>query len=327
MRPESDGAVLSNLDGDAVVTLTPNPALDIWTTTQAFRRGPKLRCSRPDLFPGGGGINVSRVVKRLGGRTVAVHASGGRVGEDLAEALEREELQSGRTRLSGVTREVFNVCEEDTGDVMRFVTPGPVLDEDEADDLLRVLGEHLSGAAIVVGSGSLPEGIGEGFWGQVAKTCRDSGVPFFLDSHDGAEAALSEGVFVFRETNDAVGKLAGQEVSWPEEAADWAAERVRAGEAQAVVVTQGAEGALLVTEDLRLVQSPPQGIEGKSAIGAGDSFMGGFTMALSQAETWEAALRQAVATAAATLLTPGTELCRKEDVERLLKECPQVREL
>ncbi len=310
-----------------ILTLTPNPALDVWTTTREFRKGPKLRCKRPRLDPGGGGINVSRVVHRLNGETRALFAAGGRTGEDLAEALDREGVQAERVPISGATREVFNVCEEETGGVMRFVTPGPTLEPDEADALLELLRSCVVEGGHVVGSGSLPEGAGPDFWARAAGICRESGAFFLLDSHDGVERALKEGVFVFRETGDAVSELAGESVSWPAGAARWAAERIERGEAKAVIVTEGAEGALLVTADHRVVQGPPSGVTEKSAIGAGDSFMAGLSLALSEGKGWTEALRNAVATAAATLLTPGTELCRKQDVERLIEQCPAPKQL
>ena len=310
-----------------ILTLTPNPALDVWTTTREFRKGPKLRCKPPRLDPGGGGINVSRVIHRLNGETRALFAAGGRTGEELAEALDREGVQAQRVPISGVTREVFNVCEEETGGVMRFVTPGPTLRPDDVDALLDLLRRCVVEGSHVVGSGSLPDGAGPDFWARAAEICRDADARFLLDSHDGVEPALEKGLFVFRETGDAVSGLAGENVSWPAGAARWAAERIDRDEAKAVIVTEGAEGALLVTAEHRLVQGPPPGVVEKSAIGAGDSFMGGFSLSLSEGGDWTEALRNGVATAAATLLTPGTELCRKEDVERLVEQCPAPKNL
>jgi 6-phosphofructokinase 2 len=84
-----------------------------------------------------------------------------------------------------------------------------------------------------------------------------------------------------------------------------------------VVVTSGAQGALLVTKDERVRLTPPK-VPIKSAVGAGDSFMGGLCLGLAKGEVLHEALRIAVATAAATMITPATELCLKEDVDRVL---------
>jgi len=311
---------------ETIVTITPNPALDVWLTTSKLTAGPKLRTNRPRFDPGGGGINVSRVLHRLEGETLALYAAGGRLGDEVADGLEREGVRAERCTIEGDTREDISVCETESGDVLRFVTPGPKLRDDEVDTFLAMLVRASGGASMAVGSGSLPEGAGAYFWSKVAARCRNAEVPLVLDSSDAIEPALKEGVFCFRENRDAINGLVGHEIGWPEETADWAADQVAAGNAEMVIVTEGAEGALLVTDKMKLLQSPPD-ISPRSAVGAGDSFVAGFCLALSRNEGIEKALRTAVATAAATLLTQGTELCRKEDVERLLLELRELRRL
>lgn len=311
---------------DKVVTLTPNPALDLWLTTPNFTVGPKLRSSRPRSDPGGGGINVSRVIHRLQGQTLALYAAGGRRGDEIADGLKREGIDAERCSIEGDTREDISVCEEETGDVLRFVTPGPDLQRDEVERLLGALERAATDASLVVGSGSLPGGAGAEFWARAAARCRSAGVRFVLDSHDGVDAALEEGVYCFRENRDAIAEIAGHDVGWPEETADWAANRVETGAAEIVIVTEGGEGALLVTRDVKLLQRPPEVVP-RSAIGAGDSFVAGLCLVLSRQQGLEEALRAAVATAAATLLTPGTDLCRRPDAERLLADLGELRRL
>ena len=311
---------------EPLLTLTPNPALDLWMTTPRFEPGAKLRCSKPKVDPGGGGINVSRVVNRLGGRTLALYAAGGRTGTDLADALEREGVPAERCTIEEDTREDIAVRETETGQVLRFVTPGPDLSVREREDLLSLLAHHVSGDTLVIGSGSLPGGVGQDFWADVAVRCREAGARFVLDSHDAVGPALDAGVYCFRENRDAISEIAGRDVSWPEDVADWAGEQVRSGVAEIVVVTEGAEGAVLVTKDMRILQRPPQ-VEPQSAVGAGDSFVAGFCLAMSQNSDPEEALRRAVATAAATLLSEGTELCRADDVERLVAELGDSRNI
>jgi 6-phosphofructokinase 2 len=147
-----------------------------------------------------------------------------------------------------------------------------------------------------------------------------------LDSHDAVDAALETGVYCFRENRDAIAEIAGHDVGWPDETATWAAQRVDAGAAEIVVVTEGAEGALLVPRYVKLLQRPPE-VDPRSAIGAGDSFVAGLCLSLSRRQGLEEALRAAVATAAATLLTPGTGLCRRQDAERLAADLGELRRL
>ncbi|WP_158547540.1 1-phosphofructokinase family hexose kinase [Rhodovulum sp. 12E13] len=311
---------------EKVVTLTPNPALDLWLTTSSFRAGPKLRTSRPRSDPGGGGINVSRVIHRLGGETLALYAAGGRRGDEIEDGLKREGIDAERCGIEGDTREDISVCEEESGKVLRFVTPGPELQRHEVDRLLDMLERAATGASLVVGSGSLPQGAGEDFWARAATRGKRAGARFVLDSHDAIDAALETGVYCFRENRDAISGIAGHDVGWPDETAAWAEKRVEAGAAEIVIVTEGDEGALLVTRDVKLLQRPPE-VDPRSAIGAGDSFVAGLCLAWARQEGLEESLRAAVATAAATLLTPGTELCRQQDAARLLADMGELRRL
>ncbi|MBU2531119.1 MAG: 1-phosphofructokinase family hexose kinase, partial [Alphaproteobacteria bacterium] len=183
------------------------------------------------------------------------------------------------------------------------------------------LGQIARDAAFVVGSGSLPGGLGDDFWRDAMRRSKTAGARFFLDSHDDVASALDEGVYGFRENRSAIADMTGEDVGWPGEVADWAENKVRSGAAELIIVTEGREGAVLVSHDARILQRPPR-VEPRSAIGAGDSFVAGMCLALARGESSGDALKLAVASAAATLLSPGTELCRKEDVDRLIGECP-----
>lgn len=318
-----------------IVTLTPNAALDLWTSTPAVLPGPKLRCTAPSEDPGGGGINVSRVAVRLGSETLAIYAAGGLTGAAVGEALRREGVAAAHVPTAGATRQSFSVQDEGTGAVYRFVTPGTALAAEEVAALLQALDRALNGApngvsnggpnaapdpgAIVVGSGSLPPGVAPGFWAECAARARAAGARFVLDTGTGAAEALAVGVTVFRENADVIARIAGSPLAWPGETADWARERIAQGAAEIVIATEGARGALMVTREAAVLLAPPRVVT-TSAIGAGDSFVAGFCHAIAAGDPPEEALRLGVATAAATMLTPGTELCARADVLRLLGE-------
>jgi len=304
-----------------IITLTPNPALDLWTTTDRVEPGHKLRCSAPKIDPGGGGVNVSRVVDRLGGETMALFAAGGGIGNQLVAVIEREGLAYRRIDIGGETRMSVHVDEELTGALYRFVMPGPQLSAAEGQSLLDRFSSEATPDALAVASGSLPPGLDEEFWARLAETAARVGCRVLLDTSSGIAAALEEGVFLLRQDHDEAARLSGKEMSWPTETADWASGLVERGAAEIVIITHGAEGALMVTADERIALTPPK-VKAVSAVGAGDSFMGALCFGLARNGEPADALRLAVTAAAAALLTPGTELCRKQDVERLLKDCP-----
>jgi 6-phosphofructokinase 2 len=302
-----------------VVTLTPNAALDVWTTVPRLRSGTKLRCTTPRFDPGGGGINVSRVLHRLGAPTVALFASGGRSGDEIASRLDAEGVPSERQPIAEASRETLHVLEEDSGELYRFVLPGPAMTAREGDALLARLERHASPGDLIVGSGSLPPGLGDDYWAHAAKLAKEQGCRFLLDSAHGVEGALETGLYLLRQNHEELCAVAGPTCSWPDEAAVWSERQIARGACEVVVVTSGAEGALLVTKGERVRLTPPK-VRIKSAVGAGDSFMGGLCLSLAKGESPREALRLAVATAAATMTTPATELCRKVDVDRVLEE-------
>jgi 6-phosphofructokinase 2 len=302
-----------------VLTLTPNSSIDIWTTTPQVKSGIKLRCTVPRYDPGGGGVNVSRVLHRLGAQTLALFTAGGSSGDELAAMLEAEGVPAERQHIAGQTRQSLHVLGEESGQLFRFVMPGPVLTEAEGNALLERL-EHLARpGGLIVGSGSLPPGLGEAFWARTATLAQKLDCRFLLDSAHGVKEALGTGLYLLRQNLNELGTVVGRDVSWPDEAAAWSREQIARGTCEVVVVTSGANGALLVTKNERVRLTPPN-VPIKSGVGAGDSFMGGLSLSLARGEAPREALRLAVATAAATMITPATQLCRQEDVDIVLEQ-------
>jgi len=300
-----------------VLTLTPNSSIDVWTTAPQVKSGIKLRCTQPQFDPGGGGINVSRVMHRLGADTLALFTAGGPVGEELAAMLAAEGVPAERQHIAGQTRESLHVLDEMSGELFRFVMPGPVLTEAEGDAFLDRVEQHARPGGLIVGSGSLPPGLGEAFWSRAATLAKTLDCRFLLDSAHGVKETLESGLYLLRQNLVELRNLVGAEISWPDDTAEWAREQIAHGTCEVVVVTSGADGALLVTKDERVRLTPPK-VTIRSAVGAGDSFMGGLSLGLARGEAPHDALRLAVATAAATMITPATELCLKEDVDRVL---------
>ena len=119
----------------SVLTLTLNPSLDVATKTDQVRKTDKLRCVAPKTDPGGGGINVARVVTRLGGAATAIFTAGGPNGQALEELLAAEGIACQPLQIDGATRQSFTVFERLTREQYRFVMPGPELDAAECQSL------------------------------------------------------------------------------------------------------------------------------------------------------------------------------------------------
>ena len=303
-----------------VVTLTMNPSIDLSVSVERVMPFHKLRCSAARRDPGGGGINVARVLKRLGADVTAIYPIGGALGQLLRELVEREGIPELTIPIAGETREDFTVTEHSTGAQFRFLLPGPQLTEQEWGTCLTMLGKVERGARFVVGSGSLPPGVPDDFYGRIAEVAKAAGRKTIIDSSGPAlHAALDAGVYLIKPSLNELRLLIGQPL---ETQSDWIKAchaLVNAGKAEVVALTLGDDGALLVTRE-QVVRALALPIKPVSVVGAGDSFLGAMIWCLASGRSMETAFRYGVAAGSAALLMQGTELCRREDVERLAGE-------
>lgn len=301
--------------GATIRTLTMNPAIDLSVTVDQVAAEKKLRCRDPRRDPGGGGINVARAVVRLGGEARAVFAAGGSSGALLSRLLEGESVPADPVEVDDFTRENLVVSEERSDRQFRFIMPGPELTEEEQDRLaaaaLNATPDYL------VASGSLPPGVPTDFYARLARTARDQGTQLVLDtSGEALSEGAGSGVFLLKPNLRELGQLVGREVSEDPAQEEAALELIANNRAQIVVVSLGAAGVLLVSGDRsERIHAPTVPI--RSRVGAGDSTVAGIVRALARGDDVATAVRYGVAAGAAAVMTPGTELCRREDTDRL----------
>jgi 6-phosphofructokinase 2 len=301
----------------SIVTLTVNPAIDVSTSVGKVEPVRKLRCKVARRDPGGGGINVARVLQRLGADVTAIFPTGGATGELLRRLVEKEGVRSITVHTEEETRESFTVFDESSGDQFRFVLPGPSLSEPEWRGCLDAFKRVDGPLSYIVASGSLPQGAPDDFYAQLIRMGKERGAKIVLDaSGRGLRAGLQEGVFLVKPSLRELQELLDEKL--PTEA-DWtraAQTLVSKGWAQAVALTLGHEGAVLTTAQGSMRAEAPA-IEAMSAVGAGDSFLGAMVWSLAEGAPLAEALRYGVAGGSAAVLNPGTELCSARDVHRL----------
>lgn len=308
-----------------IVTLTMNPALDVTTRTMKVAPTEKLRCGPPRYDPGGGGIIVARVVRALGGSPIAVFPAGGPSGK-LFDSLVAEEGISGRCiEIDGPTRESLTVDEEETSQQYRFVMPGPELTAAEQEKCLVMLAEVARGAGYVVASGSLPSGVSPDFYQHVAGMVRELGARFILDTSGEALRHMRSDVYLLKPSIRELRECVGRELLSADDQLDAARELIGAGITEVVVLSLGAHGALAVTaqghERLDSIDVPAG-----SGVGAGDSMLAAITLGLSRGWALGDAVRLGNAAGAAMLMTPGSQPCLRQDVERLYAGLSERRE-
>ncbi len=305
-----------------ILTLTLNPALDMASEVAEIIPGHKLRCSDPQLDPGGGGINVSRAIKALGGDSLALVAIGGLTGDRLAGLIRAE----GVTFLSilgpGETRQSLTVTEASTGKQFRFMLPGPVWGPAERARVFTLLRATARPGGLSVISGSQPPGVPVDFPAQLAASMPDSRVVL-----DTSGAALTEavrhpipGLEVLRMDGEEGEALAGHALESREATADFAQSLVRNGVARQVIIARGADGNVLADKDHRIFAKAAK-VKVRSTVGAGDSFVAAFVLGLARGQSNDEALGLGSAAASAAVMSDATQLCRPEDVMRLLPEC------
>jgi len=301
-----------------IVTLTMNPTIDVSTSVDRVVPIHKLRCKGIQRDPGGGGINVARIVRRLGAEVTAVYTAGGSLGQLLQQLVEREKISSRAVKIAAETRENFTVDEDATGQQFRFVLAGPRVSPDEWAECLNAVESLEPFPGYLVASGSLAPGIPDDFYVRIARLAKARGARLVVDTSGPAlKAALEEGVYLIkpsrRELSELMGRPLDGEVAWTE-----ACRRiVDNGQASVVALTLGDQGALLMTSQGGW-RAAALAVKPVSAVGAGDSFLGGMVWSLAAGHELEEAFRYGIACGSAALLTPGTELCQPDDVKRLL---------
>lgn len=300
----------------SIVTITFNPALDKSTTINALVPEKKLRCTKPVVEPGGGGINVARVIKRLGGDATALYLKGGFNGILLHELLDAEGITSLAVAVQEGTRENVVVYDESTNQQYRFCMPGPVVSTQEWQQCIRVI-EELQNVQYFVVSGTLPPGIPVEIYATIAAIAKSKNAKLVADtSGEALQLAVEEGVYLLKPNIGELSALVGKESLDIQSVRDIAKHIIAKGKCEVIVISMGAAGALLVTKDVTKQIYAPL-VKRISTVGAGDSMLAGIVQSLITGKSIIEATAFGVACGTAATMNAGTELCRREDVDRL----------
>ncbi|KAA5541813.1 1-phosphofructokinase family hexose kinase [Roseiconus nitratireducens] len=303
----------------AITTLTMNPTVDRSARIDHVIPDCKLRCNDERFDPGGGGVNVASAIHQLGGEALAILTCGGFVGDFLKDLLNRRGIRTQLIPVAENTRENVIIDETESQHQYRFGMPGPRLSFDEQQACIQSI-EQLSPAPdYLVLSGSLPPGVPDDFYGRVIEATGEK-TRVILDTGGAAlRSGVDQSVFLLKPNQRELEELAGSEITSDLDARDAARKLIDRGKVKAVMVSLGRGGVMLVTEDdEHRIVAPTVKI--RSKIGAGDSTVGGTVLALHRGQSLPDAARFGVACGSAAVMTDGTELCRREDAERIYQE-------
>ncbi len=302
-----------------VATLTLNPSADISVEVGRWRPGEKIRAKVVRWDPGGGGLNVARVMRALGLDCLAIHTAGGPEGDKLDHALDRAGLHHRAIAIQDATRISIMIADRKTSDRYTLTFPGPNLTADECATCLAAVEASGATRGTLVASGSLPPGAPVDFYAQAARLVAAGGGSFILDTSGAAiKPALGEPIFLAKLNHGELVDLAGTPLESRDEVIAFARELIGRQKLQNVAITLGAEGALLITPR-GVHYSPSPRIDARSPVGAGDSFLAALVVGMFNDEPLDQALRIAVCAGAAAASGEGTSLVQPRAAADILK--------
>lgn len=300
-----------------VVTLTINPALDKTTHFKGLVPEQKIRCETPRYDAGGGGINVSKAISRLGGISLAIFTSGGSTGKMLTELLNKDSIQCKTIETESWTRESFVAVDDNTNSQYRFGFAGSAISEDEKKEIIQTI-QELKPKFLVL-SGSLNEGLSTNFYQHIANLAKKKGSKVIVDtSGEALQKVLETGVYLIKPNIGELAKLIGVATLEINEVETAARKLIEKGNAEIIVVSLGPQGAVLVAKDICEFVPAPDVIK-KSTVGAGDSMVGAMVWALSQNKSLKEVVQWGVACGSAATMNEGTQLFKLEDAKRLFE--------
>jgi 6-phosphofructokinase 2 len=298
-----------------IITLTVNPSLDKSTQFTGLVAEQKIRCQTARYDAGGGGINVSKAISRLGGDSLCVFTSGGSPGIKLEELVKKEGIEIKTIPTENWTRENLVALDVTTNSQYRFCFPGTSISELEKETIIQTIRELKP--KYLVASGSLNEGLSADFYQQIADLAQASGTKLIVDtSGEALKKVLEKGVYLVKPNIGELAKLIGVERLETNEVEAAARKLIEKGSAEIVVVSIGAQGAVLVTATQTEFVAAPDVIK-KSTVGAGDSMVGAMVWALSQNKSLKEVVQWGVACGSAATMNEGTQLFKLEDAKRL----------
>jgi 6-phosphofructokinase 2 len=302
----------------SIITVTFNPCIDKSSAVDKLLPDKKLRCESFKNEAGGGGINVARAAKKLGGEPLAVYLAGGYTGIVLQNLLKAELIRTTTIDTGIDTRENIMIVDKATNLQYRFITPGSPVEECHWQRILTCL-ENQQAIDYLVVSGSMQPGFPQDIFERIARIAKQKHAKIIIDiPAETLNAYPVKNAFILKPNLNELSMLAGCEELQGDEITIAARSVIKKNICEALVVSMGAAGALLVTADItEQFMAPP--VKRKSTVGAGDSMLAGIVMYLSAGKSIREAVRYGVACGTAATLNEGTQLCRLVDATALYK--------
>ncbi|MFI8688659.1 1-phosphofructokinase [Rossellomorea sp. NPDC077527] len=296
-----------------IYTVTLNPSVDYIMELNSFQKGGLNRSSSESAFPGGKGINVSRVLNVLNVKSIALGFAGGFTGEYIKQFLNKENIITNFVEVNESSRINVKVKADDETEINGS---GPTICKETIGKLLDQI-SSLTEDDMIVLAGSIPGSVPKTFYQEIADLCLRQGTRVIIDAEKNLiQPVLSLKPFLIKPNHHELGEMFDTEIDSIEDAVHYGKKLQEYG-VENVLVSMAEKGALLLTEDDVYYSSIPRG-ELRSSVGAGDSTVAGFLAGLSRGWSIEESFRLGTSAGSATAYSIG--LCTTEKVESLFKD-------
>lgn len=306
-----------------IITVTMNPAIDKTADLERFERGGLNRLKNVIVDAGGKGINVSKTIKELGGETIATGFVGGSGGVLIQRVLKEQGIQSDFIEIKNEVRTNLKVVEAD-GYVTELNEPGPVVSEEELEQLKAKLLSYANEEALFVLAGSIPNGVSKDIYKTLTLQLREKGAKVFLDA-DGELFinSLEAKPDIIKPNRSELEEYFHKDYRVDEEELIWMGQKLLDKGIGMVAISLGQMGALFLTPE-KVNRCPGIKVEAHSTVGAGDAMVAALSFGINQGLPLEECLKLGIATSAGAVTTKGTKPPKRELVDELLQKVQVV---
>jgi len=296
-----------------IYTITFNPSIDYIVEVKDFQVGEVNRVETDYKYPGGKGINVSRVLNNLGIKNKAMGFIGGFTGAYVKSFLENDGVDTDFIDVKGDTRINTKLKSSLETEINGM---GPKIEKEDLEKLLIKL-DSLNADDFLVLAGNVQSSLPKDIYAQVQERCKNKNVKVIVDTTGEAlTCTLKHKPFLIKPNNHELGDIFNIEINSQDEVIKYGRELLSLG-AENVIVSMAAKGAMLICSEVVYHAEAPRG-QVKNSVGAGDSLIGGFLAKYSQSYDIAEAFKWGIASGSATAFS--LDLCKKQDVEKLLNE-------
>lgn len=302
-----------------IVTVTMNPAIDKTVDIDALERGGLNRIKHVELDAGGKGINVSKTIHEIGGKSIATGFIAGNSGKIIRSVLNEWNIENDFIEVSGETRTNTKVFEK-TGELTELNEPGPIVEEKDIKALLEKLESYANQETLFVLAGSVPQGVDKDIYRNIIELVHKKGARVLLDA-DGElfTNALEAGPDIIKPNRVELEQYAGMDYIASEQEILLIAEKLMKKGIGTVAVSMGKSGAMFLKEDYK-VRCPGLKVKAHSTVGAGDAMVAALSYSWSEGLSPEDTVKMCMAVSAGAVTTIGTKPPSREVVDSLLEQ-------